>query len=373
MKKFINLFTICVTFSVFVLLLQMKSFAVSGKVSSAEGLNVRSGPGTSNQVLGAIVDKTQVEIIGNSGGWGKITYKGRDAWVCLQYVSFNADFQVVETDGVNFRSGPGINHSIIGAIPFKEIVSITEVCGDWGKGSYKGRTGWVCMTYVTLKPTGGVSKVSTPTPSRPVANAVHQMSAQTPAAPASRIQGFKSSEALINFIKQREGYVGVPTTDVLVPCLKNIGYGHVVRDGERFTSMTTAEADTLLRNDLRTRFEPAVNYFLQRHGLVASQQHFDALVSYVYNLGVTGLTEDMEFNKWLITVGGHDLNNVNEAEFAAEALKAHHCDKTCVPGLLYRRIAEMKIFFYGDYSDPMDGNLHNSHKWIIPGCIKNKV
>ena len=373
MKKFINLFTICVTFSVFVLLLQMKSFAVSGKVSSAEGLNVRSGPGTSNQVLGAIVDKTQVEIIGNSGGWGKITYKGRDAWICLQHVSFNADFQIVATDGVNVRSGPGTNYSRKGAIPFEGIVSIVEVYGDWGKCPYKGGTGWVCMTYVTLKPTGGVSKVSTPTPSRPIANAVHQTSTPTPVAPVTGIQGFQSSEALINFIKQREGYVGVPTTDVLVPCLKNIGYGHVVQAGERFTSMTTAEADTLLRNDLRTRFEPAVNGFLGQHRLAASQQHFDALVSYVYNLGVTGLTEDMEFNKWLITVGGHDLNNVNEAEFAAEALKAHHCDKTCVPGLLYRRIAEMKIFFYGDYSDPMDGNLHNSHKWIIPGCIKNKV
>ena len=58
----------------------------TGTVTPTNGLNVRSGAGTSYQKLGALSHKTQVTILEEKSGWGRINYKGLVGWVALQYI-----------------------------------------------------------------------------------------------------------------------------------------------------------------------------------------------------------------------------------------------------------------------------------------------
>ncbi|KVV53112.1 muraminidase [Burkholderia territorii] len=89
-----------------------------------------------------------------------------------------------------------------------------------------------------------------------------------------------TGEQGIALIKQFEGLrlaryldaVGKPT----------IGYGHLILPNERFTRpLTPAEAEALLRRDLRGA-ELNLRKLLR---VPVTQQQFDALMSFVFNLG----------------------------------------------------------------------------------------
>lgn len=57
------------------------------KVSAKSGLNVRSGPGTSYSRYGALSYGTEVEVHGSSGNWAQISYSGKTAYVCADYLT----------------------------------------------------------------------------------------------------------------------------------------------------------------------------------------------------------------------------------------------------------------------------------------------
>lgn len=49
-------------------------------------LNLRSGPGTNNSVIGHLLNDTEVEIIGESNGWYKIVVPEQTGYVCGDYL-----------------------------------------------------------------------------------------------------------------------------------------------------------------------------------------------------------------------------------------------------------------------------------------------
>ena len=61
-----------------------------------------------------------------------------------------------------------------------------------------------------------------------------------------------------------------------------IGYGHVVLPNENFTTITEEEAEELLRKDIAIA-EDAINRYVK---VPLTQNRFDALVSFVFNVGV---------------------------------------------------------------------------------------
>lgn len=65
--------------------------------------------------------------------------------------------------------------------------------------------------------------------------------------------------------------------------------------------------------------------------------------------------------------GNLDLNYVNKQTLINKICQYHHAGGQCVYGLLYRRVDEMEMFFYGDYN-PCYGN----YKYNISfACAKN--
>ena len=110
-----------------------------------------------------------------------------------------------------------------------------------------------------------------------------------------------------------------------------IGYGHLIKPGETFDRITEDQADSLLLADVQTTVKCVTN--LVRTAV--SQNEFDALVCFAYNLGCRALQ-----NSTLLR-----LINVGDMEGAAEQfLRWDMAGGMPVQGLTNRRIAERAVF-----------------------------
>ena len=129
------------------------------KVISKTGLNIRSGPGTGNRIVGAYQSGQSIRILEQTNvsgaAWGR-TDKG---WVSMQYVQMlegqnnqGAVYGIVDcSGGLNIRSGAGVGYAPVGSYaPGSRILVLEQVTAG---GRKWGRTdkGWVCMDYVRLE------------------------------------------------------------------------------------------------------------------------------------------------------------------------------------------------------------------------------
>lgn len=65
--------------------------------------------------------------------------------------SFRTGNYKITASSLNIRSGPGLNYSkVASAIPNGTTVTVTSISGDWGKVTYKGKTGWINLFYAAF-------------------------------------------------------------------------------------------------------------------------------------------------------------------------------------------------------------------------------
>ncbi len=117
-----------------------------------------------------------------------------------------------------------------------------------------------------------------------------------------------------------------------------IGYGHTGSDVHEGQTITEAEADALLAKDIHS-FENQVNNTLGR--VATTQNQFDALVSFAFNLGFGALN-----GSTLMRL--HKMGNYDGA--AAEFAKWDHAGGQVLRGLLRRRQGEAAVYKDADYS-----------------------
>jgi len=91
----------------------------------------------------------------------------------------------------------------------------------------------------------------------------------------------KASETIIKRIKEFEGFSAKPYRDSAG--VLTIGYG-TTKDADKYTSISKIQADLLLRRDL-AQFERTLNNYIAARGYELTQNQFDALVSFIYNVG----------------------------------------------------------------------------------------
>ena len=111
-----------------------------------------------------------------------------------------------------------------------------------------------------------------------------------------------------------------------------IGYGHTGSDVYDGMTITEAEAENLLRKDLR-RFESAVTDAILP---VLTQHEFDAIVSFAFNCG-TGALQDSTFRARMNR--GDDKPTCFREEFPKWVNGANGP----LPGLVRRREAEVHL------------------------------
>lgn len=139
----------------------------------------------------------------------------------------------------------------------------------------------------------------------------------------------KTSDNGIRFIKGHEGFV--PRAYRCPAGVWTIGYGHT--DGVRPTdSITEAQGEALLRKDVATA-EKAVN----KQGLKLTQNQFDVLVSFVFNVGTGNFMRST-----LLKYAKADANDLRiKQEFARWIFGGGKR----LPGLAKRRAEESKLYF----------------------------
>ena len=113
-----------------------------------------------------------------------------------------------------------------------------------------------------------------------------------------------------------------------------IGYGHTagVKPG---MLISKAQAEEYLKADLI-----AFERYLNGLGLALNQNQFDALVSFIYNVG----TGNFSSSTLLRNVRANPQDNSIMDEF----LRWVYSKGRVLPGLQRRRLAEMKLYFSND-------------------------
>lgn len=137
------------------------------------------------------------------------------------------------------------------------------------------------------------------------------------------------SLAGLALLKQHEGLSLTPYKDAAG--LWTIGYGHLLKGGEWWDQITEAQASSLLADDVGTA-EDAVNSLVK---VPLNQAQFDALVSFVYNIGVGA------FRRSTL------LRLLNAGDYAGAAMQFPLWRKAggkIVQGLVNRRAAEVALF-----------------------------
>ena len=144
----------------------------------------------------------------------------------------------------------------------------------------------------------------------------------------------------LSLLKQFEGCILVPYKDSAG--LYTIGYGHLIADGRTLPDsakykLTQKQADMLLQYDVIPR-ERAVERLCT---VPLNQNEFDALVSFVFNLGAGC------FQRSTIR---HKLNRGDRAGAAKVLLRYNRAGGKVIKGLVNRRMAEFKLFMSNQYA-----------------------
>ena len=144
----------------------------------------------------------------------------------------------------------------------------------------------------------------------------------------------------LSLLKQFEGCRLIPYKDSAG--LWTIGYGHLIADGKTLPDsakykITQKQADLLLKYDVIPR-EKAVERLC---AVPLSQNEFDALVSFVFNLGAGCFQRSTIRQK---------LNRGDRAGAAKVLLRYNRAGGKVIKGLVNRRMAEFKLFMSNQYA-----------------------
>ena len=158
----------------------------------------------------------------------------------------------------------------------------------------------------------------------------------------------RTSEQLIALLKQKEGFRATAYWDY---AQYSIGYGSACTKDEYPNGITEAQADILLRKMLQ-KFETSLDKFLQDSNLTLTDNQYDALISLTYNIGA-GWMKDTRLSK-LLQSGNYTNNEIASAIGIWCHVKENGVT-SIHNGLVSRRIAEINVFLYGDYSGSDSG------------------
>lgn len=109
----------------------------------------------------------------------------------------------------------------------------------------------------------------------------------------------RATDELISLIAGFEGYSASVYFDTIANNIPTLGYGKVLYLGDSFyNDMTRNEAYAYLVQAVNNDgYTSSVNSYLNKYNINRNQQQFDALVSFVYNLGSNSISGDNDFKK----------------------------------------------------------------------------
>ena len=158
----------------------------------------------------------------------------------------------------------------------------------------------------------------------------------------------RTTEAGVDFIKAREGFAKFAAWDYMQ---YSIGYGSRCEKNEYPDGITEEAADHLLRVNIAA-IEKKLDAFLEKNHLFLPDNRYDALVSFTYNNGSTWMSSGSRLAV-LLEKGGY-TNNEFASAFGIWCHVTTAGEASIKDSLITRRIMEINLFLYGDYSGRKD-------------------
>ena len=159
----------------------------------------------------------------------------------------------------------------------------------------------------------------------------------------------RTTEQMIALLKSKEGFRATAYWDY---SQYSIGYGSACTKDEYPNGITEAQADVLLREMLQS-FEEKLDKFLTENNISLRDNQYDALVSLTYNIG-SGWMKNSALSA-LLKSGFYSTNELASAMGIWCHVKESGGDYVIHDGLVSRRMAELRVFLYADYSGSSDG------------------
>lgn len=108
-----------------------------------DGVNLRSGPATNNEVLFQLPAGYPLKVLARKGKWLKVSdFENDKGWVFKTLVS-RTPYVIVNVKECNARSGPGTGFKKVGTLAREVILKKIGRKGEWVKVSHPQLTGWV--------------------------------------------------------------------------------------------------------------------------------------------------------------------------------------------------------------------------------------
>lgn len=203
----------------------IRSDYVSGGVADSKagyikgtGVRMRSGASTTSSILGVYNTGTEMTITGESGNWYKVSYSGKDGYVCKDYMTTTkpdngggstSQTGYIKGNDVRLRSGAGTNYSILGTYNNGTPLTITGTSGNWTAVTINGVKGYVNSTYVTTTKSDGGNTGGGSTPSGSIGETIVATAKQYMGAPyvygGMSPSGFDCS-GFVNYVYKLCGY-----------------------------------------------------------------------------------------------------------------------------------------------------------------------
>lgn len=158
----------------------------------------------------------------------------------------------------------------------------------------------------------------------------------------------RTTEQMIALLKSKEGFRATAYWDY---SQYSIGYGSACTKDEYPNGITEAQADILLREMLQG-FEEKLDKFLQENYITLRDNQYDALISLTYNIGSGWMKESALAT--LLKNGTYSNNELASAIGIWCHVKSNGVT-SIHDGLVARRISEINVFLYSNYSGEATG------------------
>jgi len=168
---------------------------VTGNVTKAEvtsdvdRLRIRSGPGTSHDILGHMNKGTSYLKLGEQEEWVRIDFKNDEGWVHKDYISVTAvassasqtEEKIVQVENLNVRENPSLSAEVIDQLDKGVTVKVISEKGNWSNISYNDQEGWVASKFIDESPPDSLNEDKNETDSsEPVQQTKGTVTVQTP-------------------------------------------------------------------------------------------------------------------------------------------------------------------------------------------------
>lgn len=131
--------------------------ADNGEVSATGAtVNIRTGPGLSYEVIGAMKQGDKAQQISRSGDWIEIRHGNREGWVASWLVQAGTTEErpqqvaVASVDSLNIRAQASLSAAVLSKMNAGDQAEVIANHGDWIEVQFRNTRGFVSSQYINL-------------------------------------------------------------------------------------------------------------------------------------------------------------------------------------------------------------------------------